>query len=77
MENSEFTYWGILHRNYDYDNATVRPDEYKVLSIEKSGGVKYCPYCGYKLEKFWKKFPNDLREIIQRYETYDLLEKNG
>jgi hypothetical protein len=77
MENSEYTYWGILHRNYDYDNAIKRPNEYKILSIERSGGIKFCPYCGYKLDRLWKKFPDELRAIIKKYKSYDILEKKA
>ncbi|MDP6047400.1 MAG: hypothetical protein QGG25_17450 [Phycisphaerae bacterium] len=73
MENSGGEYWGILYRNYDYENAIKRPDEYSILTIEASGGIKFCPYCGAELALLWEKHPEELKDVIKRYQSYDLL----
>ena len=73
IENEDYQYWGIIYRNYDYQYAKRNSTKYKTLTVEKSGGIKFCPYCGFKLSKYWKKNKEELREIIKKYNLYNEL----
>ena len=73
-ESGKLAYWGILYRNYDYDNFMKRPEEYKTLTVEKSGGYKYCPYCSAQLPD-----PNSSAfiDLAHKIDSYDCTKDRG